>query len=64
MPLHWVVDVKPLWIQEVINSYVTDEEAQTLLAQLAVHSPNELGFSLQQGVIRNVLGFGLLEILH
>lgn len=56
--------MKPLWIQEVINSYVTDEEAQTLLAQLAVHSPNELGFSLQQGVIRNVLGFGLLEILH
>jgi hypothetical protein len=52
MALLSVVEVKPMWIQEMINSYVTDEEAQVLLAQLAVHSPDEKGFSLQQRVIR------------
>jgi hypothetical protein len=52
MALQSVADVKPIWIQEVVNSYVTDEEAQVLLGQLAIHSPNEGGFSLQQGVIR------------
>jgi hypothetical protein len=38
MDLHSVVEVKPLWIQKVINSYVTDEEAQTLFDQLATKS--------------------------
>jgi hypothetical protein len=52
MALQSVADVKPIWIQEVVNSYVTDEEAQVLLGQLAIHSPNEGGFSLQQGVNR------------
>jgi hypothetical protein len=52
MALQSVVEVKPVWIQELVNSYVTDEEAQVLLGQLSVHSPNEGGFSLQQGVIR------------
>jgi hypothetical protein len=28
------------------------KRAQELLAQLAIKSPNEMGFSLQQGVIR------------
>lgn len=28
------------WIQEVSNSYATDQQAQLLLAQLALHSPN------------------------
>jgi hypothetical protein len=52
MVLQSVVEVKLVWIQEVMNSYTTDVEAQTLLAQLAVHSPNEEGYSLQQGIIR------------
>jgi hypothetical protein len=46
MALQAVSKVKPLWIQEVINSYITDEEAQQLMAQLLIHSPNEQGFSL------------------
>lgn len=29
-----------LWIQEVANSYATDQQAPRLLAQLAIHSPN------------------------
>jgi hypothetical protein len=44
--------IQPQWIQEEINSYTTDEVAQQLLAKLAMHSPNEQGFSLNQGIIR------------
>jgi hypothetical protein len=47
-----VYEVTPVWIQEVINSYITDQAAQDLLAQLSVHSPNEQGFSLHQGLIK------------
>jgi hypothetical protein len=43
---------QPLWIQEVINSYATDQQAQDLVAQLALVSPNEHGYSLHQGVVR------------
>ena len=56
-----VLQVQPLWIQDVLNSYTTYAEAQDLLAQLAAHSPNEKGFSLQQGVIRKD---GLIWIAH
>lgn len=44
--------LKPLWIQEELNSYATDEQTQQLLTQLAVQSPNEQGYSLYQGIIR------------
>lgn len=44
--------VKPIWIQEVTNSYVTDPQAHDLLARLAVSSPDQQGFSLHQGIIR------------
>jgi hypothetical protein len=44
---------QPGWIQEVVNSYANDVEAQELLAQLAVQSPDEQGFTLHQGVIRH-----------
>lgn len=52
MALQAVSEVQPLWIQEVINSYVIDEEAQQLMSQLLLHSPDEQGFSLYQGFIR------------
>jgi hypothetical protein len=52
MVLRTLTEVKPLWVQEVLNSYVTDDEAQILLAELVIHSPNEQGFSVQKGVIR------------
>lgn len=42
----------PQWTQEVLNSYITDTEAQALLTQLAVSSPDENGYALQQGLIR------------
>jgi hypothetical protein len=38
--------------QEVINSYVTDAEAQLCLTELAVTSPDEQGYALHQGIIR------------
>lgn len=47
-----VTEVKSIWLQEVLNSYVTGEKAQQLLAKLAIHSPNEQGFSLHQVLIR------------
>ena len=43
---------QPAWTQEVTNSYETDIEAQTLLAQLAITSPDERGYTLNQGLIR------------
>jgi hypothetical protein len=52
MALQSVSEVTSVWIQEVINSYVTDQAAQDMLAQLSVHSPNEQGFSLNQGLIK------------
>jgi hypothetical protein len=52
MALTAVSEVQPRWIQEVTNSYVTDSDAQSLLARLCVHSSDEYGYSLSQGVIR------------
>jgi ABC-type transporter MlaC component len=45
-----VSQVQPVWIQEIINSYQTDQAAQHLLIKLAVHSPDEEGFTLDKGV--------------
>lgn len=44
--------IKPNWVQEVLNSYVTNSRAQELLKQLALHSPNTVGYSLDNGIIR------------
>ncbi|RLN25665.1 uncharacterized protein C2845_PM07G31520 [Panicum miliaceum] len=52
MTLQVVSEVQPVWVQEVLNSYSTDSQAQTLIAQLAVHSPNAAGYSLDKGLIR------------
>ena len=43
---------QPQWLQEVVNSYETDADAQYLLQRLAVFSPDEHGYELRQGVIR------------
>jgi hypothetical protein len=43
---------QPQWIQEVANSYETDAHAQNLLTKLVVSSPDEQGYSLNQGIIR------------
>jgi hypothetical protein len=39
-------------MQEVVNSYVTDQEAQACLARLALSSPDYDGHELIQGLIR------------
>lgn len=52
MALQAVSEATPLWIQEVLNSYYTDPEAQSLLQSLAIKSPDERGFYLEQGVIK------------
>jgi hypothetical protein len=44
--------VRPVWIQEVLNSYVTDGAAQEKLQRLAIHSPDPQGFALEQGLIK------------
>lgn len=53
MALQAVSILQPQWVQEVINSYATDSKAQELLSQLAIHSPDEKGFRLDQGLIRH-----------
>jgi len=53
LALHDVSLVQPQWVQDVVNSYVTNGRSQELLAQLKKkNSPNEQGYNLQQGVIR------------
>jgi hypothetical protein len=44
--------VQPAWLQEVLNSYVTDLEAQRRLTELALTSPDEHGYALHEGIIR------------
>lgn len=48
--LHALSIIQPQWLQEVLNSYVTDPEAQSLLQQLAISSPDARGYSVHQGV--------------
>ena len=43
---------QPMWLQEILNSYMTDPHAQQLLVRLAVTSPTQDGYSLHQGLIR------------
>jgi hypothetical protein len=42
--------VQPAWLQEVINSYITDTDAQRRLTELSISSPDEHGYALQQGI--------------
>jgi hypothetical protein len=50
---HAMVSVaKPMWVQDIVNSYITDPAAQDLLRALAVRSPNDKGYSLQGGLIK------------
>jgi hypothetical protein len=43
---------KPDWLLEVLNSYTNDAQATKLLQELAVHSPNDKGYRLDQGIIK------------
>lgn len=43
---------QPVWLQEVLNSYVVDSFAQQLLTELAVGQPNAQGYTLTGGLIR------------
>jgi hypothetical protein len=45
-------EIQPLWLQEVVNSYTTDAEAQKRLRALAISSPDEHGYELYQGIIK------------
>jgi hypothetical protein len=38
--------VQPAWLQELLNSYATDLDAQGKLAQLALVSPDSDGYEL------------------
>jgi len=40
MSLQAVSSVQPAWIQEVLNSYTTDPQAQQLLTRLAISNPD------------------------
>jgi hypothetical protein len=52
MAMTSVSEVQPMWIQEVLNSCTTDNEAQEWLAKLSIQSPDEMGYRLQWGLIR------------
>jgi hypothetical protein len=52
MTIQGCSEVRPVWMQEVLNSYATDPDAQQRLVQLALASPDEHGYELSQGLIR------------
>ena len=43
---------KPVWTQEILNSYTVDPNAQIMLQKLAVDSKACPGFQLQEGLIK------------
>jgi hypothetical protein len=43
---------RPDWVQEVLNSYITDTAMTDLFQQLTIKSPNEQGYSLENGLIK------------
>jgi hypothetical protein len=45
-------EVQLAWIQEIVNSYVTNPDAQQRLIELALDSPDKHGYELQHGLIR------------
>jgi len=53
MAIQAVSSVQPAWIQEVLNSYATDSNAQQLLTRLAISSPDTQGYTLDNGLIRH-----------
>lgn len=53
MALQAVSSVQPAWVQEVLNSYSTDSQAQQLLRRLAISIPNSQGYGLDKGLIRH-----------
>lgn len=51
MALQSVSSVQLAWVQEVLNSYATDPQAQQMLSRLAITSPDANGYSLDNGLI-------------
>jgi hypothetical protein len=43
---------KPRWLEIITEGYLKDPKAQLLLHELSLHSPNERGYALRQGIIR------------
>jgi hypothetical protein len=44
MAIQAVSSFQPAWIQEVLNTYATDPQAQQMLAKLAISSPDPAVF--------------------
>ena len=44
---------RPVWLQEVLNSYEVDPDAQTLLQKLAISAADTSEYSLEKGVIKH-----------
>jgi hypothetical protein len=53
-----VSNVQLVWLQEILNNYITDPEAHDLLAKLALHSPDEEGFFYPSASFDTTTGFG------
>lgn len=53
MALTAISEIQHTWIIEVTNSYATDREAQHLLTESAITSPNTQNYSLSNGIIRH-----------
>lgn len=53
MAMQAVSTIKPTWVQEILNSYAADPQAQQMLAKLAIVNLDATSFSLEQGLIKH-----------
>jgi len=53
MALQSVSVATPKWMQEVLNSYHIDPMAHSLLQSLSITSPDDKGYSLDNGIIKH-----------
>jgi hypothetical protein len=50
--VHAISTCVPTWVEKVVEGYSDDPQAQELLTELSLNSPNDKGYSLEQGVIK------------
>jgi hypothetical protein len=64
MALQAVSSVQPTWIQEVLNSYTTDNQAQQLLQKLAILVQIRMDPAFTRGLFGTKARYGLAAIQH
>lgn len=64
--LHHISSAQPLWLDDIIQSYVDDPFSVALLQRMAIHPQSDKKFSLKAGVLRldQCIWVGNKPLLH